>query len=191
MAHWKSSPSREISLSRPLLPANALLCVCCSARSFDPPTSLGINTLPRRSASSVRAEQHPRGRAALLSSWSPRISLSPMSARTLSEGDFAQDGNSDNQRDQPPPIHEKFRDRPQQHVLEANPVQSWFPPVTKNLLAAWSLYRRGEHPDRDESRLGTEHIVSDFPFMPGSALQKLAVFQVAADSPDAPGRRHQ
>ena len=57
-----------------------------------------------------------------------------------------------------------------------------------NLLAAWPLYRDGEHPDRNESRLGTEHIVSDFPFMSGSALQKLAVFQIAADSLDAPDR---
>lgn len=58
-----------------------------------------------------------------------------------------------------------------------------------NLLAAWSLYGGGEHPDRNELRLGTEHIVSDLAFVPGSALQKLAVFQIAADSLDVPGRR--
>ncbi len=33
---------------------------CCSAASFDPPESLRINTLPRRSASKLRAEQHRR-----------------------------------------------------------------------------------------------------------------------------------
>ena len=70
---------------------------CCSAASFDPPESLRINTLPRRSASKLRAEQHRRNH----SSRDPRGQTTPAAGAKIKMGPYRR---SNLNRTEPRPI---------------------------------------------------------------------------------------